>query len=318
MRAAVVHFPSASQSSGAPASFLGALGSRVGRLATSGVAWGVVVSFGLVIWAVFGLGALAYYRTPLGVRGYAPAHRLLRPSGPVGQSFGVVGTLLILVPFAYTARKRIKRLKPAGTLRVWLEIHLFCGIVGAMLVTLHTSFKFNGIIAAAYWSMILVMLSGFVGRYLYVRIPRSIRGNDLTRAEVDAQAEELRQELSRSVSSEQMLDRIEMFERTAVPATEDDLSFVDLLFGEVMVGRKLRVLDRELGAGGLSPAIRHEIVRLTAERSMLLRRAAYLKRTRKLFDLWHVFHLPLVYLLLVIAAAHVAVALYLGYVPFRW
>jgi hypothetical protein len=44
----------------------------------------------------------------------------------------------------------------------------------------------------------------------------------------------------------------------------------------------------------------------------------YLKRTKTLFNHWHVFHLPLVYLLLVIAAAHIGVALYLGYVPFRW
>jgi cytochrome b561 len=44
----------------------------------------------------------------------------------------------------------------------------------------------------------------------------------------------------------------------------------------------------------------------------------YLHTTKKLFELWHVFHLPLVYLMFVIVAAHVAITLYLGYVPFRW
>jgi len=51
---------------------------------------------------------------------------------------------------------------------------------------------------------------------------------------------------------------------------------------------------------------------------LLLRRAAYLRKTKKAFDLWHVFHLPLVYILLVIVALHVGLAVYLGYVPFRW
>ena len=123
------------------------------RLARGGIVWGVVVSVAMVLWVMFGLGGRDYYGTPLTVRGYAPAHPLLRPSGPVGQTLGVVGTLLMVVPFAYMARKRVRRSKQTGSLRTWLEIHLFCGIVGPVLVTLHTSFKFNGIVSAAYWSM---------------------------------------------------------------------------------------------------------------------------------------------------------------------
>ena len=89
-----------------------------------------------------------------------------------------------------------------------------------MLVTLHTSFKFNGIISAAYWSMVLVMLSGFVGRYLYVRIPRSIRGNELTRAELEAEADELKDSLATAGASDAVLRRIQAFEANAVPAVD--------------------------------------------------------------------------------------------------
>ena len=55
----------------------------------------------------------------------------------------------MLVPFAYMARKRFKGAGGAKSLNRWLEIHLFCGVVGPVLVTLHTTFKFNGIISAA-------------------------------------------------------------------------------------------------------------------------------------------------------------------------
>jgi hypothetical protein len=287
------------------------------RLSTSGLAWGTLASVALAVWIGFVLGGAHYYLTPLAVRAYEPLHRLLRPSGPIGQTLGVAGTLLLLMPFLYMARKRVRGLRSAGTLGTWLEVHLFCGILGPVLVTFHTSFKFNGIISAAYWSMVLVMLSGFVGRYLYVRIPRSLRGHELTRAELDAQAEQLKDDLARSIDSHETLRRIEAFERAAVPA-EEELSTLDLLFGDVAFGRKLRALDAELERGNLSAEHRAEILRLTTERALLLRRTAYLRRTKWLFDLWHVFHLPLVYLLLVIAAVHIGVALFLGYVPFRW
>jgi hypothetical protein len=289
----------------------------VRRLATSGLAWGALVSTLLVGWVLLAVGGARYYLTPLQVRAYEPLHAALRPSGPIGQTFGVVGTVLLLVPFLYMARKRINGLRAAGSLGRWLEVHLFCGIVGPVLVTLHTSFKFNGLISAAYWSMVLVMLSGFVGRYLYVRIPRSLRGQELTRSELDEQAEDLRDELARSIDSPHVLARIEAFQRAAAP-DERELSFIDLLFGEMTLGRKLRTLASELERSNLSLERREDVVRLTTRRALLLRRTAYLRRTKQLFDLWHVFHLPLVYVLLVIAAAHIGVAIYLGYVLFRW
>jgi hypothetical protein len=291
---------------------------RIRRWATSGLAWGTIACIALTAWILFGLGGADYYRTPLDVRAYAPAHRLLRPSGPFGQTFGLVGTVLMLVPFAYMARKRIRGLKTTGTLTGWLEVHLFCGIVGPLLVTFHTSFKFNGIISAAYWSMITVMLSGFVGRFLFVRIPRSIRGNELTRAELDVRAAQLQDEIVASVGDETLMHKIEAFEEHIAPRADARLSFLDLVFGELRLGRRLRAFDRALQNNGVPETLREDITRLATERSLVLRRAVYLQRTKKLFELWHVFHLPLVYLLLAIAAAHIALALYMGYVPFRW
>lgn len=290
---------------------------RLRSLATSGVAWGFLVSALLAAWILLSLNGRSYYSTTLGVRAYSPEHRLLRPSGPAGQSFGLAGALLMVVPFAYMARKRMKR-HGGGSLGAWLEVHLFCGIVGPVLVTFHTTFKFNGIISAAYWSMVLVMLSGFVGRYLYVRIPRSIRGTELTRTELEGQAIELKEQLADFVPAGGMLQRIEAFERRIVPPTAEELSMFDLLFGELVLGRRLRAFDAELQRAGVGDDVRGEVTRLAFDRALLLRRSVYIQRTKKLFDLWHVFHLPLVYLLLAITAAHVALALYMGYVPFRW
>ncbi|MEQ1729158.1 MAG: hypothetical protein ABL982_12340 [Vicinamibacterales bacterium] len=291
---------------------------RLASLATSGVMWGFLVSALFTVWVLLGLGGREYYGTALAVRAYEPAHRLLRPSGPAGQSFGLVGTVLMVMPFAYMARKRVSAMKGAGALKHWLQLHLFCGIAGPVLVTFHTSFKFNGLIAAAYWSMVTVMLSGFVGRYLFVRIPRSIRGNELTRAELDERAHDLHDQLALSVASDRLMQEVEAFEATVVPADASRRSLAEQLTGDVLFGRRLRAFVSRLEAEGVSPSVREEIAGVTRERVRLLRALFHLERTKELFQLWHVFHLPLVYLLLVIAAAHIALALYMGYVPFRW
>lgn len=295
-----------------------AAAARAAGFLKSGVGWGMVASVAVAIWILMPLGGAEYYTTPLPVRGYSQMHRLLRPSGPVGQTLGVVGGVLMLMPFVYMMRKRIPGLRTFGSLKTWLEIHLFCGIFGPVLVTFHTSFKFNGIVSAAYWSMVVVVLSGFVGRYLYVRIPRSIRGAELPRAELDERAVLLRDDLAHAVASPAVVERLRAFEQAAVPHSSAELSFLDLLFGEITLGRRVRALDRALGRSGLSDDLRADVVALTVERAVLLRRIAYLERTKALFELWHVFHLPLVYVQLVIVVAHVGVTVYLGYVPFRW
>lgn len=291
---------------------------RVRKVFTSGVGLGIVASIAAAFSILFVLGGFEYYTTPLRVRGYSEMHRLLRPSGPIGQTLGVIGGVLMLMPFAYMLRKRLSLLRSVGSLKTWLEIHLFCGIFGPVLVTFHTSFKFNGIVSAAYWSMVTVVLSGFVGRYLYVRIPRSIRGAEMPRAELDRRAETLRERIADTVNSPAIAERLRLFERAAVPASSAELSLLDAMFGELTLGARVRTLQKELAATGVPGDLRSEVVALTLERSLLLRRIAYLERTRKLFDLWHVFHLPLVYFQLIIVLVHVAVTVYLGYVPFRW
>jgi hypothetical protein len=215
---------------------------------------------------LFGLGGLFYYATPLALRGAQKAHRLLRPSGTAGLVFGIAGAGLMLLTLPYIIRKKIPSLVRRGSTQRWLDFHIFCGIVGPAFITLHTSFKFNGIISVAYWSMVLVVTSGFVGRTLYMRIPRSIRGVELSLDEIH--------------------ERI------------DDLK---------------RRTDEAAAASRLSHAMDAEIAALDTERLLLIRRLKNLATTKKLFDLWHIFHKPLVYIMAAIAVLHVALAVYMGY-----
>jgi hypothetical protein len=273
-------------------------------------------SLGFSAFVLVGLDGWGYYRAPATLRSYMTAHRLLRPSGLAGHLFGVAGLVFMLVPVVYSLRKKIPRLRNVGTMKTWLEIHIFCGIVGPVFVTFHTSFKFNGIVSVAYWSMVAVVLSGFVGRYLYVRIPRSLRGIELTRAELDARADELSRQLASAALPEPVLARIAEFEQRAVPSADDSLGLSGLLTGDRRNRRALVALRGEIERGGVSPDLLRELEQLIAERANLLRQAAYLRKTKPLFDAWHVFHMPLVYVMFAIVVAHAAVTMYMGYLPF--
>ena len=281
----------------------------VGVLPLAGAA-----AIGAVLVVLFGLGGLSYYRTPLRVRAYEPAHRSLRPAGPVGRSFGIAGSVLMFGgTLAYVARKRLRILSNVGTTKAWLEAHIFCGILGPALVTLHTSFRFNGIVSVAYWSMLGVVASGFVGRYLYVRIPRTLRGVEMDRKAIEERAAELRRELADMTVPVKLLLRIEEMERELVPAEGDAHGLASLLFGGFAIRRKTRAIERTIRSAGLTRQLVREALHAEAERINLLRRAASLDLTRRLFALWHVFHRPFVWVLALVFVLHVGVAVYFGY-----
>jgi hypothetical protein len=280
--------------------------------------WSALAIVAFSAFVLVGLDGWSYYTAAPAVRPQLPAHQWLRPSAPAGHLFGITGFLLMLAPVAYSMRKKIRLFRNAGSMKTWIEVHVFCGILGPVLVTFHTTFKFNGIVSVAYWSMVAVTLSGFVGRYLYVRIPKSLRGLELTGAELDARAHEFAARLAAAALPPPLRTSVEAFERRSAPLPRESISSLGLLRGELRMRRDLAALRRDIANAGVAPELLGAAVRLIAERATLVRQTAYLTKTKRLFDLWHVFHMPLVYVMFGIVAVHVAVTVYMGYVPFRY
>jgi hypothetical protein len=108
-------------------------------------------------------------------------HRAPRFAGSFwGGVLAVSGALLMLVPLAYSAVKRIKPLQRAVTRRVpmrtLLAWHVYAGVVGPLLALLHTGHKSDSPLGVALTGMmLLVVLSGFVGRYLLGQVTQEVR-----------------------------------------------------------------------------------------------------------------------------------------------
>ena len=85
---------------------------------------------------------------------------------------------MLMTEMLYSIRKRSRSAR-WGTMAGWLQFHIFTGLVGPYMVLLHTSWKFNGLAGATTALTIIIVVSGFVGRYIYTRIPRSLDGLEL-------------------------------------------------------------------------------------------------------------------------------------------
>jgi hypothetical protein len=119
-----------------------------------GLVVGGLVAFALALW----LGFLV--------------HRSPRfPGSGWGLAFGTAAAALMFVPLLYSAAKRLKPIRSWITRRVpmrtWLAVHIYAGIMAPILALVHTGHRFVSPIGIALTAMMLiVMLSGFAGRYL--------------------------------------------------------------------------------------------------------------------------------------------------------
>jgi hypothetical protein len=96
-----------------------------------------------------------------------------------GHTLGVIGfILMLLTETLYSLRKRI-RSASFGRMSTWLKFHIYMGLVGPFMVLLHSSWKFNGLAGATTLLTAIIVISGFIGRYIFTRIPRTMDGLEI-------------------------------------------------------------------------------------------------------------------------------------------
>jgi hypothetical protein len=255
-----------------------------------------------------------YYMTALPDRHSHELYDLLKPTGLAGHGFGVAGSFLMITGvFGYMARKRFRILSRVGVLKYWLEFHIFLCTLGPVLILFHTTFKFGGIVAISFWSMAAVMASGVIGRFIYLQIPRTIEGRELTMSELKKLQIDLLNELQVNYSLDnQMLSRIDGLFLPLKPENKSNVPAAiikDYFEGK----RQVRKIKTELKHHQLSKDTYKKIIRMIRSRIVLNRRIAWLSSMQDLFRYWHVAHLPFALIMLVIMIVHIVVALVFGY-----
>jgi hypothetical protein len=242
------------------------------------------------------------------------------PGDDVGYYLGLVGGVMMLLLLTYPLRKHLHSFRNLGPVRHWFSFHMFLGVAGPVLVIAHSTFQLKSTNATvAFVCMLLVAASGIIGRFIYVRIHRGLHGQKLNFRELQAKAgfesEEMHSKLHFVPDVERRLTQFQEY------ALAENLGFAASALRLFTLGTRRRITYARCAAE-LRQAMkeRAEIrrwdrdklrrrqgraVRLVYEFLYSVQRVSQFDVYDRLFRLWHVAHVPLVYLLVLSAIAHV-------------
>jgi hypothetical protein len=245
---------------------------------------------------------------------------LVDPLRGVGYWLGIVGASLMAVLLLYPLRKKLRFMGYFGATRHWFRMHMVFGVLGPVLILFHSNFAFGSLNSnVALICMLLVAGSGLVGRYIHAKIHSDLDGNRTTLRELAERARvtaEQRAHVAALVP--ELLERITAFDKsvlepphgiTAALLLPAKLAFATRWEGS-RLGRMIRRRLREQARK--SPVIAKQRKRLQAamtrfarEHLRRVRKVAELNSYERMFGLWHLFHLPFFYMLVVTAIVHV-------------
>lgn len=269
-----------------------------------------VASFaGLAVLLVRGL---PFYTSPPGERAHHPGYWQWKPGGTTGRVLGMAGAALMTLMLLYSARKRLKALRGLGALSRWLDVHIYMGVMGPLLVVLHSGFRVQGLVALSFWSMVAVALSGVLGRYLYLQIPRTRAGEEITLEALEATDRVLTGRLRYEFGlGESALARLEAL---CVPAAQGrglGAAMLGMVVDGVSRRRRLRAFARTCRQ--VPPGLWRQFESTLRQKALARRRLALWDRLHEVFRYWHVVHKPFAVVMYVFMLVHVAVAVATGY-----
>jgi hypothetical protein len=225
-------------------------------------------------------------------------------SSTIGYSLGIIGFLLMLATETlYTLRKRAGNFH-RGRMSTWLKIHIVTGLVGPCLVLLHSGGKFHGLAGVLAALTGVIVASGFIGRYIYTAVPRTIDGAEVAVRELEEQIAEADRELR--------AEGIDLAKSEALAIAKEvpRRGWVLVLGRGVwrwLHRRRLRQALRVLKEAG---ARTKQLERVLMRRYDVQVQIASLALARRLLALWHVLHIPLGAAVFTLAFVHIAAALY--------
>ena len=235
----------------------------------------------------------------------------LKPYGGtwLGYTLGTIGALLILWLLYFGVRKRRYK-SNVGTAQGWLSAHVYLGVALLVVATLHTGFELGwNVHTLAYVLMVLVIVSGMYGVFIYLRVPREMTVN----AGEDTQGSML---MHIADIDKKMREKALSLPDKLFAVIDKSISGTRLggSFGRVLSGRdrscptaaavkQLPTLAK--GLTGEQLTLNKEVYQLLLQKNELLQRVRRDMRYKAVLDLWLYIHVPLSIALLAALTIHV-------------
>jgi hypothetical protein len=244
----------------------------------------------------------------------------LTPVSGAGYWLGIAGSSLMLLLLLYPLRKRLRSLRLIGTVAFWFHTHMILGVLGPVLVLWHANFRLGAINSSvALATMLVVAASGVVGRYLHSKIHLALYGRKAEAGEILADADELRGFIGADPSvADRMVAQLNSFAQHGTAAPRGAVAGLFLLpvigwRGAIVRVRLIayarHVIAVEGKRRGRSQKVQRQqlagVTDFVTQHIGAAKKAATFAFYERLFRLWHVFHVPLFVLLLIVAIIHV-------------
>jgi glutamyl-tRNA reductase len=161
--------------------------------------------------------------------------------------------------------------------------------------------------------MVAVFLSGIIGRFIYIQIPRTIEGQELSLNDLrelkSNTAETLRSaynldEESYSIIAESVRKKVELYHRNAL------VRFFRKYFDD---RQTIRTVKKTLKKHKMHRRDMRHILTLVNNDVKLNRKIERLDTMQNLFKYWHVIHSPFALVMMIIMVVHIGVTIAFGY-----
>jgi len=251
-----------------------------------------------------------------------------RPGCELAVNYGYAGTVIMITGLFYVWRRRLSFMKNWGSLRAWFDWHVMTGVVGPIFILFHSAAKLDNWVSLAFWSMVLTVVSGLLGRYLTTELPERASTAMVETLEVDRLLAVLRSAHPGVRVADGWFEtyrrRVSLWERRlAGSAKEKDkkkkatfwgavATFFWVVKDDVLRGKRKRALSKALRAavrGKGAGAVRRQAMKYAERLATLERRRVLMPRLEPLFRQWRAVHVPMAVILTLIAGVHIFLAL---------
>lgn len=244
----------------------------------------------------------------------------------IGYWLGIFGSVAMLVLILYPLRKRFRILHGLGRVASWFRIHMILGILGPLLIVLHCNFKIGSLNSRlALFTMLTVVASEIVGRYLYSQVHKGLYGSRAEAREIMEDVEAMREQIGFELPNDASL--FSALEAFGASALRPQTSAFAAGWAALTIGGRVRRCRRKMMRAAdkaISAHARESGWSWRQRRDSLqqlnvhlrtyfaaIKKAHKLAVFDQLFALWHVLHMPLFVLLAITVVIHiVAVHLY--------
>jgi len=262
---------------------------------------------------LFAAAQADYYLLPRDLRPTHGKHQLLRPGFGVGLTLGIAAVVFVMVNLVYLLRRAGVRGFRFGSLSGWMTAHVATGNLALLCAMLHSTMSPQDTVGGhAFWALVLLTVTGAIGRYLYAWVPRAVNGRELALDEVRQRVQSLPEqhdEVHRAFGTQMRDDVLAL-----MTARQWRGSFVGRALAFCGIQRDLRRTLADLRARGAAAGVPKDLV----ERDIRLARqawsgaltVAHYEDLRALLGSWRYLHRWVATLMVLLTVLHIVFALF--------